>query len=794
MQIIISAIDNASKVIKKVEDSVKNASGKIKEMSMHVAKAGAIMSGISAPFIAGMAKSIQTGMDFEQQMKKVQAVLGGTQDDFKKLSDYAVEMGNQTVFSASEVAQAMYNMAMAGMKTDDIMSSLKATLDMASATQIDLSQASDIVVSTLAQYNLKASEASRVADVFAAAVTNANMDMTNLQYAMKYVGPIAHSLGYSLEDTVAALMDLHDAGIKGEKAGTSLREIFTRLLNPTKSVMMVLEKYNLKLYKNWDSIQKVRKAYEKAKETLNMLERNNAPTSQIAAWKYNVEQLKQKYEQLAVTGLVSFDKIIGRLKKAHIAQGDLVKLFGAEPLTAVQTLISSHGVEKYRGNVELLKKSAGTSAKMSAEMVHTVSGAIKLIKSHLESIEIQVFKDLKPEIVSILDTITASLPTLKEFVELFIKGFKEALDYIKPIGRKIQEMFGNLSPNVKKTIALVAGLGVAFAAIAGPALLAIGGLLTGFGSIVEMISLIIGVVGGISASTLFPVVEAIGAIILALYALKTMWDNDLGGFRTSIITYFHDLKIMITWVANKIKNALNPVLKKHTDIIQKFKKVGMIALTVLGKAFAQYLLMWIKGWKALKKAYDKNLFHFRDFVNGIGKLTVFLVDELLKTIEWILNSIIWLYNNWSTIWKKTINTINGFVNYLMNIAKFIANMLVSIANFVIGVWDKMIKAIENSVNGIIKTINDMVSWYNDIAKHLGLPTLAYLKTISLEKYTVQKIDTSSLDKLFNKISSEKPSNPNIVNNITIKSPKPMTPSKVAKEITKVNRQMLGGGL
>ena len=143
------------------------------------------------------------------------------------------EMGAQTVFSASDAADAMYYMASAGYKVDQMADSIKATLDLAAATQSDLAFTSDVVISTLNQFGMEASDASRVTNTFAAVIGASQATMEKLAYSMRYVGPIANSLGYSVEETAGALGILYNAGFQGEQAGTVLRSAMSRLLKPT---------------------------------------------------------------------------------------------------------------------------------------------------------------------------------------------------------------------------------------------------------------------------------------------------------------------------------------------------------------------------------------------------------------------------------------------------------------------------------------------------------------------------------------------------------------------------------
>ena len=132
--------------------------------------------------------------DFEQSMANTQSVLGGTQEEFQKLSGYAREMGKTTVFTASQAADAMYYLASAGYNTKRVMDSLQGTLNLAAATQYDLAETTRIVVSTLNQFGLAAEESGRVANVFAAIISASQATMDRLGNSLKFVGPIAAGL------------------------------------------------------------------------------------------------------------------------------------------------------------------------------------------------------------------------------------------------------------------------------------------------------------------------------------------------------------------------------------------------------------------------------------------------------------------------------------------------------------------------------------------------------------------------------------------------------------------------
>lgn len=173
--------------------------------------------------------SIEVGKNFESSMAKVAAVSGATGDELDKLTEKAKEMGATTQFSASEAADAMNYMAMAGWKTEDMLGGISGIMDLAAASGADLATTSDIVTDALTGMGYGAEDAGHLADVMAAAASNANTNVEMMGATFKYAAPIVGSLGYSMEDTAIATGLMANAGIKAEQAGTSLRSILTRL-------------------------------------------------------------------------------------------------------------------------------------------------------------------------------------------------------------------------------------------------------------------------------------------------------------------------------------------------------------------------------------------------------------------------------------------------------------------------------------------------------------------------------------------------------------------------------------
>ena len=271
--------DNASGKIGGIRSMLDSISGKIHTVTVNVrqngglsglaSKAGGAVSGIAGGMMMGTGMqmagaagigfgvydTVKTYMDFEAEMKRVQAISGASQGDFESLTAKAKEMGATTQFSATESAQALEYMAMAGWKTDEMLSGISGIMSLAAASGEDLGSVSDIVTDALTAFGLKAADSAHFADVLAQAASNANTNVGMMGYTFKYVAPIAGALKYSVEDVGVSIGLMANAGIKAEQAGTSLRAIMTRLVAPPKKAAKAMAALELSV-KNADGSMK----------------------------------------------------------------------------------------------------------------------------------------------------------------------------------------------------------------------------------------------------------------------------------------------------------------------------------------------------------------------------------------------------------------------------------------------------------------------------------------------------------------------------------------------------------
>lgn len=185
--------------------------------------------------------------DFEESMSNVAALSGASSDELDQLAGMAKELGATTKFTAKESADAMGYMAMAGWDTEQMLAGMPGVLSLAAASGEDLARVSDIVTDSMTAFGLSAADTGRYADVLAAAATNANTTVSLMGDTFKYAAPLAGALKYDVEDVAVATGLMANAGIKGSEAGTTLRNIFTRLAKPTKESADAMEALHISM-------------------------------------------------------------------------------------------------------------------------------------------------------------------------------------------------------------------------------------------------------------------------------------------------------------------------------------------------------------------------------------------------------------------------------------------------------------------------------------------------------------------------------------------------------------------
>lgn len=320
----------------------------------------------TAAAAAGIAfKSMDTAGSFQQQMAKVGVIAGASAEDMKRLNDTALELGASSSLSASEVAVAMKELASKGMDSNKVIGAMPGILAAAEASGEDLAMTSSVVVSALNAFELKASEASHVADVMAMSANKSAAGVEDLGYAFKYAAPIAKTLGVSLEELATATGVMVDKGLSGEQAGTSLRMALIRLSKPPKEAKKALDKLGVSVVdknKKFKSLAEISEEWNKATKKLT-------DTQKV---------------QYAAT------------------------VFGTEAATGMLNLFSA-GPDKIDAMTKSLENSTGAAAEAAKAMKDNYAGSLEELKGSIETAQIKFATPILPVFQELFDGIGATL-------------------------------------------------------------------------------------------------------------------------------------------------------------------------------------------------------------------------------------------------------------------------------------------------------------------------------------------------------------------------------------------------
>ncbi len=203
----------------------------------------------AAAVVAGFASAVKVAASFEQQLSQLRAVSGANARDMNRMRDAALDYGASTKFSAREVAAAQIELAKAGMSTSQVLGgSLKGSLALAAAGNIELADAASTVVNTMGQFGLGAKDAVHIADALAEAANATTADVGDMGMALENVGPSAKAAGLGFDQAVVALELLAKSGTKGAEAGTNLRSMLNSIATPTANAAKLMKELGLEFF------------------------------------------------------------------------------------------------------------------------------------------------------------------------------------------------------------------------------------------------------------------------------------------------------------------------------------------------------------------------------------------------------------------------------------------------------------------------------------------------------------------------------------------------------------------
>lgn len=344
------------------------------------------VAAVSSGLTAASGYAVKVGSDFEAGMSEVAAISGASGEALQALTDKAKEMGSTTKFSATESAEALKYMAMAGWNTDKMLSGLPGVMNLAAASGENLGTVSDIVTDSMTAFGMAAGEAGHFADVLAQASSKSNTNVALMGETFKYVAPVAGALGYSAEDAAVAIGLMANSGIKGSQAGTALRATLSRLAKPTDEVEAAMEALGISLTDSKGNMKSL---------------------SDV------MQDMRKGFQGLTED------------QKAQYAAA----LAGQEGMSGLLAIVNTSD-EDFNALADAINNADGAAETMASVMQDNLKGAVTIAKSALEGLGITVYEQIESPLKSAVESGTAYINQLNDAFSHGLDKGVEALGHV----------------------------------------------------------------------------------------------------------------------------------------------------------------------------------------------------------------------------------------------------------------------------------------------------------------------------------------------------------------------------
>jgi len=642
-----------------------------------------------------VSNTIEVGAKFEDSMAKVQAISGASNKDMQKLSETAKKFGSTTKFSASESADALGYMALAGWDANKSASALEGVLNLASASGMDLAKASDMVTDYLSAFGMSADKSTYFADMLAYAQGNANTTAEQLGEAYKNCASIMHSSGQDVETTTALLSMLANQGLKGSEAGTALSAMMRDMTSKMKDGKIAIG----------DTLVAVQDSQGNFRDLSDILK--------------DVDKATQG---------------MGDAQKASALQST----FTADSIKGLNMILNG-GVDNANKFEDALRKSDGTAQKMADTMNNTLNGDMTTLGSKIEGVQIALYEKLEP--------------ALRSGVKA-LQGLADAMKWLINHGTEVSAVIIGIATATATYIAFSTALKVM--TDGWKALTIVTKLQAGAQAVLNAvmsanpIGVVIALIAGLVVAfmTLWNNSESFRKFWIGL------WDNIVTAVSPAIDAIKSAFSITWDTVKSIWSGAVRFFSSVISGIIAVFSPVASVISNIFSVAWAGVQAVWniassyfsavwgtIKGIFSVVKAVLSGNFGdawnaIKGIVNGWGNYFA----TIWNTIKGIFSPVISFFRNaFSGAWNAIKNVFSPFASFFSGLWNRIAGTFkglgTTIGNAIGGAVKSaingVISAIENTINHAIGLINSAIGLINKLpGVHVGnvgnlrLPRLA----------------------------------------------------------------------
>jgi len=619
--------------------------GKLENVGNKITNVGKKVMVVSTAVAAAGGAAVKTAADFESSMSQVQATMGitsksmstlngksvNTMDALKKL---AKEMGSKTAFSASQCAEALNYLALAGYDTQEMADTLPTVLNLAAAGNLDLAKASDMVTDAMSALGMKTKDANKMVDQMAKTASSTNTSVGQLGEGILTIGATAKTVKGGTAELNTALGILANNGIKGAEGGTHLRNVILSLQNPTDKAAKTMDSLGVSVFDSQGNMRSLN-------DILGDLNKSMA-------------------------GMTSEEK-------ANI----ISKIFNKTDLSSVNALLANTG-STWDDLQTSIENSGGAAQKMADTQLDNLSGQLTILKSAVEGFAISIGEALMPTIKNIV----AKLQSFVNWLNSLDEGTRQVIV-------KIGLFVAALGPALVIIGTMISKVGIAMQAFSKLGL-KITSLVANAGGLSGVMSKVGTAIMGINPVVLL----IIAAVALLVGAFVHLWKTN-EQFRNNVTAIWNRVKDIFSQFANGIVERLNALgfnFKSITDVIKTvwdnlckflapvfigvFTQIANILEGVLGVITGIFDVFiglftgnWSQAWNGVKGI-------FTSIWNFIKNTFTNYINAIKGVADVVLG---WFGTNWNTVWNN-IKTI--FVNIWTGISTFFTTIWTGIKNVV----------------------------------------------------------------------------------------------------------------
>lgn len=716
---------------------------KLKTVGDNISSAGEKMLPATAA-VAGLGTAaVTTAANFESSMSQVQATMGITKDSMSTvngesvntmnaLSNLAKEMGSKTAFSASECAEALNYLALAGYNTQEMTDTLPTVLNLAAAGGLDLASASDMVTDAMSALGLGVSDAETMVDQMSKTASTTNTSVAQLGEGILTIGATAKSVKGGTAELNTALGILANNGIKGAEGGTHLRNIILSLQNPTDKAADAMKTLGVDVYDsqgNMRSMNDILGDLNKSMDGMTSEEKaniistifNKTDLSSVNALLANTgdtwDSLQQSItnsggaaQQMADTQL---DNLQGQLTILKSALEGLAISFGELLMPAIKSIVTAvQGfVDKLNSMDEGTKKVIVTIALIVAAIGPVLIVIGKVISA------VGTIMTIVPKIAGVINTVKTAFMALNTtmlanpifLIIAAIAALVAAFIYLWNNCDGFRQFWIDLWENVKQVAITVWNAIKAF-----------------FSHVWESIKTIF--------STVFEVIKTLVTTYFNLY--KTIIETVINVIKTVITTVWNAIKGVFTTVFNVIKTLVTTYFNIYKTIIQTVLTVIKTVITTVWntiKTVVTTVMNAIKTvfttiWKAIKTIIGAVVSGIKALITGDFQGVKNAITTIMNTIKSTISTI------WNTI-KSTISTVLGAIksavtsvfsgivnaikNAMSNVLNTVKNGFSNVKNHITGLASQAVTWGKDLVMGIVNGIKSCIGAVGDAVKSVA---------------------------------------------------------------------------